>query len=173
MRTFVLAMFALAGSALLAQPAQAQVDFGPQIAWGDDTDFGVGGRIDFGIGNAFGVDDGPFANLFGSAAATYFFVDCPSNADCSYFEIDGNLAVPFTLEGNSLRPYAGAGIHVARWSVDFDGVGIPGADVDDTEVGLNLLGGIFFPISDLDGFVQGKFGLAGAEQFVLSAGILF
>jgi hypothetical protein len=148
-----------------AMPAEAQVNFGPQLAWGDDTDLGLGGRIDFGVADALGVDDGPFQNLFASTSITYFFCDW-----CDYFEINGNLAVPFTLEGSSIAPYAGAGIHIGRFSFDEP---LIGDEFDDTEVGLNLLGGIFFPLSDLTGFAEGKFGLGGADQFVLSAGVLF
>ncbi len=160
----------LAGLALLQlAPAkvEAQVSFGPLVAWGDDTDLGVGGRVDIGLGNAFGVDSGPFQNLFASTGATYFFIDCD---ECSYFEINGNLAVPFTLEGSSVEPYAGSGIHIARSSSDVEN---PFVEDDNTEVGLNLLGGIFFPLSDLRGFAEAKFEIVGAEQFVLSAGILF
>jgi hypothetical protein len=164
----------LAGLALVyLAPAQAeaQVSFGPLVAWGDNSDLGVGGRVDVGLGNAFGVDSGPFQNLFLNSGVTYFFWDCDEGfdeVDCSYIEINGNLAVPFTLEGSSIQPYAGSGIHIARVSVDagpFEG--------DDTEVGLNILGGIFFPISDLRGFGEAKFELGGGEQFVLSGGILF
>lgn len=151
-----------------AVPAQAQVNFGPQLAWGDDTDLGIGGRIDFGVANALGVNEGAFRNLFASTSVTYFFIDCD---ECSYFEMNGNLAVPFELDGSSIAPYAGAGIHIGRFS--YDGPGDEFFDGDDTEVGLNLLGGIFFPLSDLRGFVDGKFALAGTEQFVLSAGVLF
>ena len=166
----------LAGLALVHLPparAEAQVNFGPLLAWGDDADMGIGGRVDIGLGNAFGVESGPFQNLFLNSGVTYFFTDCEEGPDfdeidCSWIEINGNLAVPFTLEGSSIQPYAGSGIHIARLSVDagpFEG--------DDTEVGLNLLGGIFFPISDLRGFAEAKFELGGGEQFVLSGGILF
>lgn len=165
------AILALAAAVLgPAVPAHAQVNFGPQLAWGDDTDLGIGGRIDFGVADALGVDEGAFRNLFASTSVTYFFVDCD---ECSYFEINGNLAVPFELEGSSIAPFAGAGIHIGRWSVDGpDNLGFD-FGYDDTEIGLNLLGGIFFPLSDLRGFAEGKFALAGVEQFVLAAGVLF
>lgn len=160
---------------LTAAPVQGQVAFGPLLAWGDDSDVGVGGRVDFGLGDALGIDEGAFQNLFGSAGATYFFTDCTpgfdfDEVDCSWFEINGNLGVPFTIEDSSIAPYAGTGLHLARVSVDHPGTAF---DNDDTEVGLNLFGGISFPISDLAGFVEGKFELAGGEQFVLSTGIMF
>jgi hypothetical protein len=161
---------------LAPRAAEAQVSFGPHIAWGDDTDFGVGGTINFGLGNAFGIEDGAFANLFGSVGATYFFFDCTpgfnlDSVNCTYYEINGNLAVPFTIEGSSIQPYVGAGIGLAHGSYSYPLFGE--FDYSNTDVGLNILGGIFFPLGGLKGFAQGKFELSGGEQFVLSGGILF
>jgi hypothetical protein len=166
----------LAGLALVhfaPTRAEAQVNFGPYLAWGDEADLGIGGRVDVGLGNAFGVDSGPFQNLFLNSGVAYFFIDCDAGfdfdeVDCSYIEVNGNLAVPFTLEGSSIEPYAGAGFNIARGSRDVDG-----ESESETDVGLNILGGIFFPISDLRGFAEAKFELEGGEQFVLSGGILF
>ena len=164
--------------ALWGSPADAQVSFGPQLVWGDDTDLGVGGRIDFGLAGALGIDDGFFQNLFGSATGSYFFWDCGTgididNLDCGYIEFNGNAGVPFTVESSSLSGYFGSGLHVGRTSVDYKGEIIERTLASDTEIGLNLLGGFKFPISDLTGFVEGKFGLVGVEQFVLSFGFLF
>ncbi len=152
----------------LAQPAQAQVSFGPQLAWGDDTDLGIGGRAEFGLADAFGIDEDPFADLFGMATATYFFWDCDRgfddvDEDCSYFEINGNAAVPFEVESSAV-PYAGAGLHIGRLSV---------GNASDTEVGLNLLGGVHFPLGALRGFGEAKLGLGGADQFVIAGGVMF
>lgn len=176
MRRWVVLAAAMALFALAPRPAQSQAAFGPMLAWGDDTDIGIGGRIDFGLGGALGIDQGAFQNLFGSAGATYYFTDCIpgfdlDQVDCSVWEIFGNVAVPFTIEGSSIEPYAGAGLQIAHASYDYPN--FSAFDHDNTEAGLNLLGGIFFPIGDLSGFAEGKFELAGADQFVLSAGILF
>ena len=173
MKRFAILLAGLALVHLAPTQAEAQVNFGPYIAWGDDADLGIGGRVDVGLGNAFGVDSGPFQNLFLNSGVTYFFFDCDEgfdDVDCSWIEINGNLAVPFTMEGSSIQPYAGTGLNIARVSVESDEIDF---DRDDTEVGLNVLGGIFFPISDLRGFGEIKFELGGGEQFVLSGGILF
>lgn len=164
--------------ALSGAPAYAQVSFGPQVVWGDDTDLGVGGRIDFDLAGPLAIDDGFFQNLFGSVTGSYFFWDCGTgidndNVDCGYIEFNGNAGVPFSVESSSLNGYFGGGLHVGRSSVDYSGEIIERNLVSDTEIGLNLLGGFKFPISDLTGFVEGKFGLVGVEQFVISAGILF
>ena len=177
MKRFAILLAGLALVHLAPAKAEAQVSFGPYVAWADDVDLGVGGRVDVPLGNAFGVDSGPFQNIFLNSGVAYFFWDCDEGfdfdeLDCSYFEINGNLAVPFTLEGSSIQPYAGSGLNVARFSVE-SGEGPFEGERDDTEVGLNILGGIFFPISDLRGFAEAKFELSGGEQFVLSGGILF
>ena len=165
------------GLLIAAQPIQAQFSFGPQLAWGDDTDFGIGGRLDFDLAGPLAIDDGPFQNLFGSATASYYFWDCgssvPDTTDCGFIEFNGNAGVPFTIEDSALEGYLGTGLHVARFSVDHGGAVDESPLFSDTEIGLNLLAGMKFPLSDLTGFVEGKFGLVGAEQFVLSAGILF
>lgn len=157
---------------LLATPAEAQVSFGPQVAWGDDTDLGVGARAEFGLADAFGITEGPFAELYGMGTATYFFMDCgggfgSDGVDCSYIEFNANGAVPFELEG-SATPYAGAGLHLGRVSVSGGGF-----SSSDTEIGLNLLGGVKFPLGGLQGFGEAKLGLGGADQFVLAGGVLF
>ena len=177
MKRFAILLAGLALVHLAPTQAEAQVNFGPYVAWGDDSDLGIGGRVDIGLGNAFGVDSGPFQNLFLNSGVSYFFIDCDSGfdfdeVDCSYIEVNGNLAVPFTLEGSSIQPYAGSGLNIARVSVEAESGPFEGEE-SETDVGLNILGGIFFPISDLRGFAEGKFELGGGEQFVLSGGILF
>lgn len=165
--------------AFVSVPAQAQVTFGPQLVWGDDTDFGVGGRVDFDLAGPLAITDGLFQDLFGSATASYFFWDCDLGGDpgvapdCGFIELNGNAAVPFTIEDSSVLGYLGGGLHLARFSVDRNGAPFSEFGVrSDTEIGLNILGGIKFPLAGLTGFVEGKFGLIGAEQFVFSAGFL-
>lgn len=169
MKRWAMLVVAVGLFALSPLQAHAQAAFGPALAWGDDTDFGIGGRLDIPMGSALGVTDGSFSNIFFSGTFTYFFIDCRR---CSYYEINGNLAVPFEIEGSSVGLYAGSGIRIGHVSRD-----LPEDNYSDTDVGLNLLGGLTFPLADeLGGFVEGKFGLVGSgvsEQFVLSAGILF
>ncbi len=173
------ALAVTAGLIVVAQPVLAQASFGPQLAWGDDSDFGIGGRIDFDLAGPLAIDDGPFQNLFGSATGSYFFHNCdplvPDSVDCGFIEFNGNAGVPFAIEDTSLTGYFGGGVHLTRFSVDTHGpVEDPGViPVADTEIGLNLLGGLKYPLGDLTGFVEGKFGLVGTSQFIISAGILF
>jgi hypothetical protein len=147
---------------LLAVPSvvEAQVQFGPQIAWGDDADFGIGARVALGLPQ---VREGVQLHIAGD----YFFIDCPSELDCSWIELNSNLHLPVPLAPN-MATYAGAGLNVARVKVS-----VPGFSASDTEVGLNILGGIRFPAAALTPFVEASFTLGGSEQFGVRAGILF
>ena len=164
---------------VVAVPVAAQVTFGPQLVWGDDTDFGVGGRVDFDLAGPLAIVDGPFQDLFGSVTGSYFFWDCPSfgtdtTADCGVIEFNANASVPFSVEGSSVLGYLGGGLHLARLSVDYTTPTLGDLDLrSDTDIGLNVLGGVKFPLAGMTGFVEGKFGVAGAEQFVFSVGLLF
>ena len=154
-----------------AQPASAQVSFGPQVSWGSEWDLGIGGRVHFDLGSAFNIEDGFFQDLFGMATGTYFMPDCGSVVDCSFMDISANVAVPFPVE-SSVMPYAGAGIGIGRFSSDVDTI-FGGFGASGSNVGLNVLGGIFFPLGGLRGFAEAKYFTAGAGQFSLSGGILF
>lgn len=158
----------------VAQPANAQtsVSFGPQLAWGDGSDLGIGARAEFGLGETFGLTESPFTDLYGSATATYFFCGSgfgPANSgtDCSYVELNGNGVIPFEIDAE-VTPFAGAGLHLGRTSIRQEGTRF-----SNTEIGLNFLGGLQFPLGAYSGFVEGKFGIVGVDQFVLSTGIMF
>jgi opacity protein-like surface antigen len=172
MKKWLLVAGALAvTSAVQPQQAEAQVLFGPQVAWGDDTDLGVGARVEFGLGNMI-AQEGPLAGLFGMVSGTYFFMDCGgnvfgSNIDCSYIELNANAGVPFTLE-SGLVLYGGTGLHFGRTSVSWEGY-----SDSNTEIGLNLLGGVKLQLGGLNSFVEGKLGVSGASQFMILAGVLF
>jgi opacity protein-like surface antigen len=157
---------AAAALALTAGSAEAQ-RFGPSISWSDDFDLGIGARMEYDLPNLF-TSEGPFSRTFLIASFDYFFPDCAS-VDCSFWQLNGNFAVPITA--TNLNPYAGAGIGIARASVSFDGIG--SASSSNTEVGLNLLGGLQFRMGSLNAFSEAWLQLGGGEQFGLTFGLLF
>jgi opacity protein-like surface antigen len=150
--------------AIGAGSASAQ-RFGAQLNWSDDFDFGVGGRVELGMPNLF-TSTGPLSRTSLVGSFDYFFPDC--GGDCSYWEINGNLTIPITASG--VDPYVGAGLNVARFSVDL-GEGFE--DASNTELGLNLLGGINFQLGRVAAFGEGRVEIAGGEQLVLTFGIKF
>jgi hypothetical protein len=169
MKNLVRAMLPVALLAVTTQAAQAQ-RFGPQLSFGTDSDFGIGGRVEFNLGSAVGAS-GAFSRMFGLASFDYFFLDCDTaltDFDCSWWELNANAAIPIT--SSTVDPYVGGGLNFARVAID---TGTPGIEGSDSEVGLNLLGGLRFPLGGLSAFGEARFELAGGDQLVLTFGALF
>ena len=141
--------------------AQAQ-RIGLQLDWGSDADLGLGARLE---ANARLGSSGPFSRSWFIGSFDYFFDACN---ECTYWEINLNMAVPVNATG--VRPYLGAGLNIAHISVDVDD--FPGDDPSSTDAGLNLLGGLRFPIGDLSSYLELRGEIGGGEQFVLTFGIL-
>lgn len=166
---------------LWSVPAAAQVTFGAQGSYGDDSDFGVGARVVFPIGEDL---DQPSESIFSQLRLTgsfdWFFPDCGDGGtfdgtefeiDCTYWELNGNGILPLNF-GESIDPYVGAGLNVAHGSASSSVSGFE-AEFSDTEMGLNLLGGLEFGPSGLPLFAELRIELGGGEQFVLTLGALF
>ena len=147
----------VAGAALLAlgaAPARAQTSFGAEALFGSDTDFGIGGRLQVGLGTAAPLD---FQGSF-----DLFFPDGPAD----YWEVNGNIWYSIPTTGTVTVPYVGGGLNI--------GVVDPGSDFDsDTDVGLNLGGGARFEFENTTPFVEARFVIGGVEQFVIGGGFLF
>ena len=90
------------------------------------------------------------------------FPDCDP-ADCSFFEINGNVTYDFRLEGSAVQPFALLGLNVARASVDAGSLG----DESNTEIGLNVGGGVAFNVGSLRPSLGGRFEISGGEGFVV------
>ena len=121
-------------AALVAPRAEAQFSLLPYIGY--NTEDPTGGFL-VGIGAEFAA---PFSA--GSLAlairpsAEYVFTDAEG---IDFFQINGDVIARFS-GSPSFAPYAGAGLGVAVFSVD--GAGDDGTE---TELGLNVLGGVEFP----------------------------
>ena len=133
---------------------------GLQLDWGSDADLGLGARLE---ANARLGSTGVFSRSWFIGSFDYFF-DCN---DCTYWEINLNMAVPVNAEG--IRPYLGAGLNIAHVSFDDDR---PGDDDGHTDAGLNLLGGLRFPVGDLSSYLELRGEIDGGDQLVLTFGIL-
>lgn len=154
-RVFAVAV-ALLFAAGMASAADKPLSFGLQASYGEEADFAVGARA---IYNLEDVHEG--LNLVGSFE--YYF---PSNEgiDVTYFEVNGDLHYNIPLEDAKVEPYAGAGLNFARASWDGG---------SESEVGLNLIGGINVPAGNLKLFLEAKLEVEGGDQFVVTAGIRF
>ena len=143
----------------------AQVRFGANVAWANDFDLGVGGRIGFGFGEVSNRHP-----IEGVVSFDYFFPgDEGTSLDPTYWEINANGIYKFAITNSTLVPYVGAGLNYARASADVPGAGT----VSDSEVGLNVLGGLRFGSGQaLRPFVEVRAELGGGEQVVFAFGLL-
>lgn len=155
MRKHVLGLGILAVVAIAPAAAEAQATLGPTIAWHDDRDVGIGAT--FGV-PVVALDPGiRFIGDF-----IFFFPGDDGLADHDYWEINGNLTYDFPLEESTAVPFVLAGLNIAHRSLTF----LDGRDRSDTDVGLNVGGGITFDAGTFRPSLGGRFELGGGEGFV-------
>src|SRR2546428_3705974 len=152
-----------------ARPAprsSQRTSFGLQLDWGNDPNFGIGGRGVFPLGSLL-----PGTPLDGIVSFDYFF---PGNS-VKYWEINGNVAYRFRVPArSSLRPYAGGGLNIAHFSFSTT-VGTTTVSGSDTKAGLNLLGGTTFKVkgSNLIPFAEARGALCVGQTCVFTGGVRF
>jgi opacity protein-like surface antigen len=151
-----------ASAAQAQQPAAERMRFGAQVSFAsDDVDFGVGAHLDYPMNRLFNN-----APIFAQVGLDVFF---PGN-DVTYLELNWNALYKFRIQNSPLAPYAGAGLNFAYAKT---GGGCSG-DCSNSDLGLNLVGGMQFPNAGrLLPFVQVRLELGGGELFVLTGGIHF
>jgi hypothetical protein len=146
---------------MLGAPAivSAQATVGPLAAFHDDFDFGIGGFASIPVPS---LDP----NLSIVPSFVYFFPGDP----LGFFEINGDVMYQFEVSDETpVLPFAFAGLNVARYSVDIDGLG----SGSNTEIGLNLGGGIKFRAESLEPFAGAKFEIQDGSGFVIFGGVGF
>lgn len=148
--------FAL-GVALLVAPAAGDlhgqgVAFGAHGLWSSEVDFGIGGRV---LGN---IED---VNLEAVGEFNLFFPE----GDLDFWEINGILFYHFHLaDTRSVMPYLGGGLNI----------GTASNGDSETEIGLNLGGGVRFPnTSSVTPYIEGRGVVSDFDHFVITAGLLF
>ncbi len=154
----------VAAVALVAASTADAQRFGAQLNWGSDSDLGVGARAEFDLAGKLSKS-GPLSKAFLITSFDLYFMDCLGADSCSYWELNPSLAIPVGPEARNF--YVGAGINYARASFSF-----LGTDISDSQTGINLLGGMKFPLGSLSAFTEARFALGGSEQLALSFGIL-
>jgi outer membrane immunogenic protein len=155
----LLCAMALAGLLGSATGASAQVQAGPLLAYHTDAEA-------VGIGAFVGI---PIASIPGLAIAPDFLWYFPDGYD--FFAINGDLSYTIEVSPDSpVVPFVFAGLNIARFSYD----DVPaGFDSSNTEVGLNLGGGVNFQAGSLNPFVGAKFVIQDNTWFVIAAGLSF
>jgi hypothetical protein len=151
----LLGAMVLAGMLLAPAAAQAQLTVGPVAAFHDDFDFGIGGFAAIPVPS---LDP----NLSINPSFVYFFPSDPFN----FWEINGDVVYQFQVsESTPVLPFALAGINIANFGIDGGG--------SNTEIGLNLGGGIGFRAESLQPFAGAKFEIQDGSGFVLFGGVGF
>ena len=149
----LLAAAFLALSLIGPSTSRAQATIGGQVDYGQDTDFGVGGRIELGLPTVAPV------RLVGSF--DYFF---PDRDELDYWEANANLTFTKALRRSSLWPYFGGGLNLAHSDL---------GNRSRTEAGANVLVGIKYVGAPAVPFAELRAEIFGGEQFVLTGGLLF
>lgn len=165
LRTAVVGGFALGFLLAGALPGNAQLHFGPHVAAGSDSGFGLGAQA------AFPLRVGP-GFMDGSLDGTYFLGG--GSAVDSWLDANLNVRMVIPLAAD-FSTRVGGGLNASFISLDTPGT--PTTDTE-TEFGLNLLFGLEYP---RDGILGGRaipYGevravIGGSEQVVFSAGLLF
>ncbi len=147
---------AVALAAMLGVPASvsAQVTAGPMLAYHTDLEA-------VGVGAFLGV---PLASIEGLSIVPSFIWYFPDGGD--YFEVNGDAVYTFMVSADSpVQPFALAGLNIARVSPDFGD--------SNTDVGLNLGGGVNFVAGSLTPFAGAKFEIQDQTSFVIFGGLSF
>jgi opacity protein-like surface antigen len=161
-KTFLtaLAVMFLFGAAQLS----AQIRFGGQLNYGDDTDFGLGPRLV--------LDDPALGEFRFIGSFDLYFPDSPSGVEVDYWEVNGNIVYDFEIVNSpKLKPYVGGGLNIAHASAKTT-TPIP-VSASNTDLGVNLMGGLEFGVGKVRPFVELKVELEGGDQFVITGGVLF
>jgi hypothetical protein len=140
---------AVAVLALAPLPAQSQIYLGPEVAWNDDADIGIGAGVEFDLPSLY-----PGIAFHGGFL--YFF---PGD-DFDYFEFNTNLTYDLPLEDVSVVPFALAGLNIGNVSFDNGG--------SSTDVGFNVGGGVKFNVGSFQPRVAGRFAI-GNDNFTIFA----
>ena len=148
--------FATSASAQVARApyGSAYPHFGLQASVGENVDIGLGVRYENRMLGMFP----DYPDLRFALSFDYFF---PDNFD--YWEVNANVFNLFSSVNARVVPYLGGGLNVARFST-------PGGR--NTDVGINLLGGIRLP-GRYRPFLEARIELGGGDRLVVSGGWLF
>lgn len=176
----ILSTFLFAGTFALTNSAQAQTEEG---------DFKIGGGLVFGSGVGFGpLDndigiraDGYYAftpEIRGGGDFTFYFPKSEGPSEITVWELNFNGNYIFHDE-EGLMAYGLGGINITgiSWESTFDNPFGEGGTTSysESEIGLNLGGGIEYALDFADLFAEAKISNLGgnADQFVLGAGLRF
>lgn len=169
MKRSLTALFALGMLALVATPAQAQLQLG--LALGSDTDLGIhaGYYVPFALGGTEGLAVGIDGAFYLPEENTFFGTE----VSYTYLELNANAHYPFYAE-NNLSAYALGGLNYSYVSVSVDNGALEDAFDDSAgDIGVNLGAGGEFGLGGLRLFGELKYTLGGFDQLGAVIGLRF
>lgn len=157
-------VFALACFLLSASPAAADLGLGGQLVYGDDSDIGVGARVE--IDTPELVERSRIQIDF-----NWYFPDDPAGANLTFWEANMNWLHQVGRDGgeNAASYYLGGGLNFAYSSISYDA----GGDDSEKDLGVNFLGGVVVPFGIVSAIAEVRITIAGSEQYALGVGFLF
>lgn len=165
-------------AAILILGASWTADLSAQIR--PDARLGIytnGGNFSIGAGVAVPIKVPGFGMLSINPTADYIFIS--SSAGGSAFSIfaHGDVAYVFDIPKSPIAPYAGAGLLIAFSSATVEvptfGGGTQRQTSSSTNAGLNLFGGVEFPVGPVGLYVQGKLLISSGTNFQVGGGVRF
>ncbi len=148
----------------LASSAQAQFEIGGGLIYGTDIEeLGISGRAAFRLTDNWRIQ--PTFN--------YFFTEDVGSIKTSVWSLNADANYVFGVFG-VLKPYVLAGLNITTVRVKIDDNSFLADNTEsDTEVGVNLGGGLDFDLKKVIPFVEIKFVLSDFDQAVLAGGVKF
>lgn len=154
----------LMGAMAVPGAARAQISLGGGAAFHDDFDFGI---LAFG---RFALPD-VHENISVAPSFVYYFPE----GDVTIWELNGDVIYSFPVgDDTPVLPFAFAGLNILR--ISSDEVTVPGFGTvggSNTEIGLNLGGGVQFRAESLNPFAGAKFEIQDGSGFVIFGGVGF
>lgn len=172
-------------SILIVVGMMLAVNMQPVHAQMEEDDDAEMGNMQLGGGFAFGSEienfgirvDGTYdftEQIRGAANITYYFPDDYVWGERKLFTVNANVHYQFDVESD-LNVYGIGGLNLSFLSWDYaSGVqGVQGADDSDSSLGLNLGGGVQYPVDFGNLFGELNYTIGDFDQLVLAAGVRF
>ena len=148
-----------------AQSVDGAVRIGAQVGYGTDIEsFGIGARGDYAIS----------PSILLAPDFMYYFGRSDFGFETNWFDINLNGNYLIEINNPDLVPYALAGLNVAVTSLKCNEIlGTLCNETDNTEIGLNLGGGMDYSVGTFILFSELRVVIGGASQVVIATGIKF
>jgi opacity protein-like surface antigen len=175
MRKFTMVTGALLGAVLVlgsADQAQAQWGIAPYVGYNlDAEEMNLGAAVQFALPAKIGGSAlvlSPSFDFYPFMGETVQGVELGA----SLYTINFDMHYPFPVR-SALKPYVGAGLALVHASVSIDDPVFGNLDVSDTDIGLNLKGGLSLSAGPLRPFAEGVLVVSSGSTFVLRGGLMF